>query len=100
MLNGKPLWLPLALSLLCVIAHAQEDKLEPGQVIEREIACGQSHTFQLTLQAGQFVRFRLDQRSIDAALILTAPDVKQVVEMDMTGVADADMNVRLLMAVR
>src|SRR4029450_659100 len=34
--------------------------------------------------AGQFARFRFSQREIDAALILTAPDGKQLVEMNLT----------------
>jgi len=55
-----------------------------GRPVEREIAGGESHTYQITLAAGQFVRFRLDQRAINAALIALAPDGKQLVEMNLT----------------
>jgi CHAT domain-containing protein/tetratricopeptide (TPR) repeat protein len=55
-----------------------------GNPVEREIAGRQSHIYQITLAAGQFVHFRLEQRAIDAALILTAPDGKQMAEMDLT----------------
>ena len=66
MLSGKLRWLPLALSLLCVIAHAQEANLQPGKAVEREIAGGESHAYQVTIAGGQYVHFRLDQRAIDA----------------------------------
>lgn len=65
MLSGKLRWLPLALCLLCVIAHAQEAKLETGKPVEREIAGGQAHTYPIALQAGQFMRVVLEQKAID-----------------------------------
>jgi tetratricopeptide (TPR) repeat protein len=40
--------------------------------------------------AGQFVRIRLEQRAIDSVLILTAPDGKQMVEVNLTGVGDEE----------
>ncbi|HZM86650.1 MAG TPA: PPC domain-containing protein, partial [Blastocatellia bacterium] len=61
------------------------ERLEADKPLEREIAGGQSHTFQIQLTAGQFVRLRLQQRAIDASLILTAPDGKQLVEMNLNG---------------
>jgi CHAT domain-containing protein/tetratricopeptide (TPR) repeat protein len=85
MLIGKLRWLSLAFCLLYVTAHAQETKLEPGKPVVREITGGETHTYQITLQAAKFVRFRLDQRAIDAALILSAPDGKQLLEMNLTG---------------
>ena len=84
MLIRKLRWLPLVFCLLSVIAHGQETKLEPGKVVEREIAGGESHIYRISLTAGQFARFRLEQRAIDATLILTAPDGKPVVEMSLT----------------
>ncbi|HEX4945857.1 MAG TPA: PPC domain-containing protein, partial [Blastocatellia bacterium] len=74
--------------ILClpVLLHAQEPvPLEPGKAIERELAGDQSHTYQISLTAGQFVRFRLEQRALDATLILTAPEGKQLVEMNLSG---------------
>ena len=62
MLTGKFRWLPLVFSLLCVTAQGQEMRLEPGRAVESEIVGGQSHTYQINLAAGQFVRLRLDQR--------------------------------------
>lgn len=57
--------------------------LEPGKPTEREIAGGEAHTYEIALTAGQFVRFLLDQRVIDAALTLMAPDGKELVVMNV-----------------
>ncbi|HKQ77313.1 MAG TPA: tetratricopeptide repeat protein [Blastocatellia bacterium] len=63
---------------LCLTGFAQtKDEvrpLEPGRIVEREIAGGQTHTYQITLQAGQFARFMVEQRGVDVALALTGPD--------------------------
>ncbi len=65
--------------------RAQEaTPLEPGKPIEREITGGESHTYQLSMTAGQFIRFRLVQQEVNVALTLTAPDGKQLVEMNLT----------------
>ena len=90
MLIGKLRLLPLAFCLLCVTAYGQQMKLEPGSPVDREIAGGESHIYQITLTAGQFARFRLEQRAIDAALILNAPDGKQLVEMNLTRAGDEE----------
>lgn len=83
--------LTFAFCYLSSLAIAQgTTSLQPGQPVEGEIAGGETHTYPLTLTAGQFVRFRLEQRAIDAALVLTAPDAKQVVEMDLTGVGEQE----------
>ena len=71
-------------------AGADLHPLMPGKPVEREIAGGESHAYQIALQAGQFVRFRLEQRAIDAALILIAPDGKQLAERDLTGAGEEE----------
>ena len=65
-------------------------KLEPGNPVVREIAGGESHSYKISLTAGQFARFRLEQRAIDVALILNAPDGKQLVEMNLTRAGDEE----------
>jgi hypothetical protein len=89
MLTGKLRWLTLAFCLLCVTAYGQEMKLEPGNPVERQIA-GESHIYKIRFTAGQFARFRLEQRAIDVALILNAPDGKQLVEMNLTREGDEE----------
>ena len=84
----KQLLSPLLIGLFWVQAHAQATTLEAalsgGQSVEREIAGGELHSYQIALAAGQFARFRLEQRAIDAALSLTDPDGKRLAEMNLT----------------
>jgi tetratricopeptide (TPR) repeat protein len=86
--------LSFVLCSLCLSVSAQVTSepatLVPGQPVEREIAGGESHTYQITLTSGQFVRVRLEQRAIDAGMTLTAPDGKQLVEMDLTGIGEVE----------
>src|ERR1044072_9322108 len=90
MLKRFTLWM-VVLTFLVVSAQAQTpqtaqaaQELEAGKPIEREIAGGESHAYQISLTAGQFVRFHLEQRTVEAALTLSAPDGKQLVEMNLT----------------
>jgi hypothetical protein len=77
------------LGLSTVAAYAQASfeakPLIPGQTIEREIAGDESHIYQISLKTGQFVRLHLDQQTIKSALSLTAPDGKQLAEMNPHG---------------
>lgn len=66
----------------------EPQKLESNKPVEREIAGGESHIYQISLTAGQFVRFRLDQRAIDSSLGLSAPDGKPLVGMNLTTAGD------------
>src|SRR6266508_3123519 len=56
--------------------------LEPGKPIERELAGGQSHAYQITLSAGQFMKVIVEQRGIDVVVGLLGPDDKQIMEFD------------------
>jgi CHAT domain-containing protein/Tfp pilus assembly protein PilF len=68
------------------VRPAQENKqtrqLEPGKPIERELAGGQSHSYQMTLTAGQYVKLVIDQRGIDLVVKLFGPDGKQITQFD------------------
>ena len=65
---------------------AQNDRqtiqIEPGKPIERELTGGQSHSYQMTLAAGQYVRLAVDQRGIDVVAQLFGLDGKQIAEFD------------------
>jgi CHAT domain-containing protein/uncharacterized protein HemY len=87
---GKLMGLLLIICLIGVVAQAQHTPLQSGQAVEREIAGGESHTYQISLAAGQYERFRLDQRAIDATLILSTPDGKPLVEMNLTRAGDEE----------
>jgi hypothetical protein len=90
MLIKKTSWL-LILSLATIFVQGQALRpLTSGQSVEREIAGSESHTYQISLTAGQFVRFRLEQQALGSSLIMTAPDGKQIVEMDLTGIGEQE----------
>jgi tetratricopeptide (TPR) repeat protein len=56
--------------------------LEPGRPIERELAGGQSHAYQVTLAADQYLLAVVEQRGIDVVVQLLGPDDKPIVEFD------------------
>jgi CHAT domain-containing protein/Tfp pilus assembly protein PilF len=60
----------------------QVQRLERDKPIERELAGGQSHSYQLSLDAGQYVKLVVDQRGIDVVVRLLGPDGKQIAEFD------------------
>src|SRR5262249_903535 len=52
--------------------------LEPDQLVERAIAGGQTHTYQITLVAGRLMRVGVTPQGVNVSLTLNAPDGKQV----------------------
>ena len=56
--------------------------LEPGRLMEREIASGQTHTYRITLAAGQFMQVGVLPRGVNVLLTLLAPDSKQVANVN------------------
>jgi hypothetical protein len=65
-----------------VQGEKDERPIEPGKPIERELAGGQSHAYQITLSAGQFMKVIVEQRGIDVVVGLLGPDAKQIMEFD------------------
>jgi CHAT domain-containing protein/Tfp pilus assembly protein PilF len=57
-------------------------QLEQGKPIERELAGGQSHTYQLTLTADQYVKLVVDQHGIDVGVSLFGLDGKSITEVN------------------
>ena len=47
--------------------------LEPGKAIERTLAPGETHAYQITLEAGHFLRAVVTQRGIDVVVTVTGP---------------------------
>jgi CHAT domain-containing protein/Flp pilus assembly protein TadD len=76
----------LTLSLLTPTRAAQSEKeihqLELNKPVERELAGGQAHSYQLALAADQYLHVVADQRGIDVVVTLFSPDGKQLVEVD------------------
>jgi CHAT domain-containing protein/predicted negative regulator of RcsB-dependent stress response len=62
---------------------AQESiSLEPGKPVERELSGGQSHSYKITISAGQFLHIVVKQLGIDVELVLFTPDGKKISEAD------------------
>jgi CHAT domain-containing protein len=60
----------------------QGQRLEPGTPIERELTGGQSHSYQLMLTDGQYIKVVVNQRDTDVAAKLFGPDAKQIAVVD------------------
>jgi CHAT domain-containing protein/Tfp pilus assembly protein PilF len=56
----------------------QVQRLEQNKPIERELAGGQSHSYQFSLDAGQYVKLVIEQRGIDVMAQLSGPDGKLI----------------------
>ncbi|MEK6408165.1 MAG: tetratricopeptide repeat protein [Acidobacteriota bacterium] len=56
--------------------------LEPRKPIEREIAGGESHSYEIALVAGQYLNAIVDHRGIDVLVTVIAPDGKQIFEFN------------------
>ncbi|MBL8204136.1 MAG: CHAT domain-containing protein [Blastocatellia bacterium] len=56
--------------------------LEIGKPIERELAGGQSHVYQLSLAAGQYLHIVTEQRGIDVVIAWFGPNGKKLIEVD------------------
>jgi tetratricopeptide (TPR) repeat protein len=67
-------------------AAAQSDAevrtLKVGEPVERELAGGEQHAYQITLSAGQFLHVIAEQRGIDVVMTLFGPDGKKLSEVD------------------
>jgi CHAT domain-containing protein/tetratricopeptide (TPR) repeat protein len=76
----------LGLSSVCAQAQVtlESRRLESGKPLESKVAGGESHTYQITLQAGQFMHIMVEQKAIGVALVLAAPDGKQMLEVNLT----------------
>jgi CHAT domain-containing protein/Tfp pilus assembly protein PilF len=59
--------------------------LKPGEPFERELAGGQTHTYQLLLASNQFLHVVVDQRGIDVLVVLFGPDGQKLAEVDSPG---------------
>src|SRR6266508_179596 len=58
------------------------DTLEPGKSIEREIASGETQSYQVILSSGQFAHIVIEQHRQDLAVAAFAPDGKQIATFD------------------
>ena len=62
--------------------QAVAGELKQGQLIEREIAGGEAHTYRIALTSGQYLRARIEQKGIDVVAKLFGTDGQKVLETD------------------
>ena len=67
-----------------VLAQEQPNtySLTVGQPVAREMRGGEEHSYQVTLNAGQYARVVMEQKGIDVVLALTGVDGKPLVDVD------------------
>jgi CHAT domain-containing protein/Tfp pilus assembly protein PilF len=80
------------------IARSQGEvrRLELGKPIERELKGGESHSYEIPIEAGHFLNAVVDQRGIDVVVQVIAPDGKQLFEVDSPNGAQGPEPVRLI----
>lgn len=74
-------WFAVA-AVVCGPAASQGPELKLNVPLERELASGQTHEYQVALQAGEFIQVRAEQKGIDAVLSIHSADGIQLAEMD------------------
>jgi CHAT domain-containing protein len=62
--------------------------LEPGKPVERELSSGQTHSYKITMNSGQYLHIVVKQRGIDVAVALFTPDGEKIREVNMEQVIE------------
>jgi CHAT domain-containing protein len=65
-------------------------QLQPERAIERQLAGGQSHEYQLSLLAGQYARVRADQLGINLSITCIGPDGKERFTLETSPIGDPE----------
>ena len=82
----RGLILILILSLLTASLNAQNTQvaltLERGKPVERELLGDQTHSYNITLIAGQYLHLVVEQKGIDVVVSLISADGKKLIEVD------------------
>ena len=71
-------------------SRAQSTVLEVGATIERQLAGGQSDEYRFTLEAGQYARVVVEQRSIDVAVLVLGTADAELFATDTGGIWEAE----------
>ena len=87
-----PLAVHCALHAQSPLPHeAAPTPLKLGETIEREIKGGQTHEFQLKLEAGQYLRLNLQQPTINVSVACLGPDNEKRFEVDSYWIGETEM---------
>lgn len=64
--------------------------LEPGTVLTRELADGESHEYRVTLAAGLYAMVAVEQRSINVTITVFDAAGKQIADANATGIGEVE----------
>src|SRR5882762_5534875 len=78
--------------------QAGPTSLQPGTPIERTLAAGQSHTYNISLEQDQFLHLVVDQRGIDVVVRAFSPAGRQLREFDSPNGTSGPEDVTLIAA--
>jgi CHAT domain-containing protein/uncharacterized protein HemY len=73
---------PLAARAASNLQGEQSAMPEPGSSITRELGGGETHSYRITLEAGQFFRAVFDQQGVNLLLTLYGPDGHKICDLD------------------
>jgi hypothetical protein len=69
-------------ALSVTVQDSPVETLELSKPMERELAAGQTHSYKLTLTAGQFACVEVKPRGVNVMLILFGPGGEKITEID------------------
>lgn len=70
------------LAIFINAAAVQQNALEHGKAVDRELAGGQTHSYSIALTRGQYAYAVVTQRGIDVVVVFRGPDGQKIVELD------------------
>jgi hypothetical protein len=79
-------------------AQGQTVSLQPGVSVERTLARGQSHSFNVSLEQDQYLQLVVDQHGIDVVVRVVSPADKTLGQFDSPNGTDGPENVSLVSA--
>jgi uncharacterized DUF497 family protein len=88
----------LLCSLLTASAIAQEQTLQLGTPVDRQLGASETHTFTVTLEENQLIQFVVEQRGIDVIVRVSSPAGKSLGEFDTPNGDNGPENVSFVAA--
>jgi hypothetical protein len=79
-----------------VSAQTNATALQPGTPIERTLAAGQTHSYNISLEQDQLLQLVVDQRGIDVVVRVFSPAGRRLGEFDTPNGADGPENVTVI----
>ena len=73
--------------------------LVPGVRVEQDLASGQTHSYQILLTAGEYLRVVIDQRGIAVTPVMFAPDKSRIADVLFTHAPKGPASLSLIAAV-